>query len=106
MYKLFYLSKVVNSVNEYGLIPFTRYVFEEVGFEAFAVTHLAEDVTVGAQDAFDVVVGTVGVLGVAEGYLAVGKEFLCKAFVNYELALSVAECNLVFVAFAEAAEPG
>ena len=70
------------------------------------MAHLAKDVAVGAQDAFDAVMGTVRIVFVAEGYLAVCKELGGKGLVNDKLTLTMAEGDAVGIAQLKACKPG
>ena len=56
-------------VIEQGLTAVAADILIKVVFEALGVSHLAQDVPVGAQDALDVVAGAVGIVQIAEGYL-------------------------------------
>ena len=110
------LPKIRNCIRKDILHFVPLNVLIEVAALAFAVAHLAEDQAVVGDDALDGVEGAVGVVlrihahiagfvTILECHLTVLKELFRKLLRNHELALAVADSNIVDVAFGEGCEP-
>ena len=80
------------------------------------MSHLTEDQTVVGDNALDGVEGAVGVVGrihahvavliaILERHLTVLEELFCKLIRYHELALAMADGNIVYIAFLEGGEP-
>ena len=99
-------SEVSDCVFEDRLPAVAGDVLEQMVLIALAVAHLAQDVSVGAHDTLDIVMGTIGIVHIAEGHLTLRKEFLRQFRRHDELALAVAEGDAVAFALGETGKPG
>ena len=96
----------MDSIIEQGLTAVAPDVFVEFFFISFGVAHLAQDMAVGAQDTFDVVVGPVGVVQIAEGHLAAGEQIGRKRLIHNKFTFAMTESDAVYLPFLHPGKPG
>ena len=97
--------KIMDCIVENRLTAVPVNILEEILLETLAMSHLAEDESVGAHDTLDVVMRAVRVVGVAEGHLTVGEQLAGHLLPYHELAFAVAQRNGVAIAGLEGGEP-